>query len=508
MDNEEKVMLKIKTAVTSETIAAYWEKAVFGKKNSQYRVWMEGQMPQICSKTHFQWKHLNPNREYTIYVEQLSEDGKVLAADSCCACTTARKERLDVTKAPYFAKGDAGSLNTKALQQALDDCTKEQEVYIPAGIFLTGALRLHSNTTIYLEKGAVLQGTDCVADYNPRIPSRFEGYEMECYSSLLNMGWIDHNGGYSCENILIYGEGTISGGGKRLAEAVIASERERLKAQLDAMGSAILAYENENTIPGRVRPRLINISNCQNVRISGLSLENGSCWNVHMIYSRQILTDHCVFRSEGVWNGDGWDPDSSEECTIFACEFFTGDDSIAIKSGKNPEGNKINRPSRQIQIFDCHCGFGHGFTIGSEMSGGVDGVTIWDCDLSNGRYGIEIKGTAKRGGYVRNINVFDCVLPRILFHSVGYNDDGESAGHPPKFENCSFSHIRLLGEYMDKNRNKQPCCAIELEGFEQAGYEIENIAFRDICIPAVESQKIMMKFCSKISFQDISVTNQ
>lgn len=105
---------------------------------------------------------------------------------------------------------------------------------------------------------------------------------------------------------------------------------------------------------------------------------------------------------------DGWDPDSSTNCTLFASEFHTGDDAVAIKSGKNPEGNEIGRPCAHIKVFDCRIGYGHGICIGSEMSGGVEDVQIWDCDFANSLYGIEIKATPKRGGYVRGVTVRDC----------------------------------------------------------------------------------------------------
>lgn len=91
-----------------------------------------------------------------------------------------------------------------------------------------------------------------------------------------------------------------------------------------------------------------------------------------MIYSRDIVTDHCTFISEGVWNGDGWDPDLSRHCTLFACRFRTGDDCVAIKSGKNPEGNTIALPCRAIRVFDCSCELGRGVCVGSEMSGGAE----------------------------------------------------------------------------------------------------------------------------------------
>ncbi|MFR8338993.1 MAG: glycosyl hydrolase family 28 protein [Eisenbergiella massiliensis] len=186
------------------------------------------------------------------------------------------------------------------------------------------------------------------------------------------------------------------------------------------------------------------------------------------------------------------------------CTFYTGDDSIAIKSGKNPEGNQIGRPSEHIRIFDCRCAFGHGITIGSEMSGGVDDVRIWDCDMSHSMCGIEIKGTKKRGGYVRNVHVEDCAAARILFHSVGYNDDGIGHPVPPVFENCSFERLRILGEYYGDGREWIPCEAIELCGFDVPGHELKNIVFRDIRIGSErESRKqtLSLQCCENITFE-------
>lgn len=351
-------------------------------------------------------------------------------------------------------------------------------VYVPAGTFLTGALTLQDHMELYLGEGAVLQGSSNPEDYLPRIPSRFEGTERECYQSLLNLGVMDHRAGCTSGNVLIRGKGTISGGGRLLAERMMAAERERLKEYIHSLGDKVLECENANTIPGRARGRLIQICNAKNVRITGLTLQNGSGWNVHMIYSEQIVTDHCIFRSEDIWNGDDWDPDSSSDCTIFACTFYTGDDSVAIKSGKNPEGNEIGRPCSHIRIFDCICAYGHGITMGSEMSGGIEDVVIWDCDLGNSLYGLEIKGTKKRGALV-----------------------------PPVFEKCLFEDTDILGRYMGKDREYQPCRVIELEGFDEEGYEIRGIVFRRIRLGCQEFQtqpEIFMKYCKEISLEDVS----
>ena len=241
--------------------------------------------------------------------------------------------------------------------------------------------------------------------------------------------------------------------------------------------------------------------------MEGLTLANGASWNLHMIYSDQIVTDHCTIRSDGVWNGDGWDPDSSANCTIFACEFFTGDDAVAIKSGKNPEGNIIDRPTKHIRVFDCHSGFGHGICIGSEMSGGVEDVKIWDCDMAVSTSGLEIKATKKRGGYVRNVEVRDCTLSHVMVHSVGYNDDGIGAPVPPVLEGFRFQRVTLLGRYIDHDHQWHPCPAIELKGFDVPGYEVKNVRFQDVILEdnGGPAQNIQMQHCQAVSFENITV---
>lgn len=462
---------------TADKAVLYWDKPEDADANAEFTILLNGEFWGSTSKTHIQLESLTPDSAYEavlLYNEK--------AVDSLSFRTAKIRRRIDVTAAPYFAVGDGATMNTQALQQAICDCREDAEVYFPAGTYLTGALDLHSDLAMYLDEGATLQGSDDPADYLPRIWSRFEGTEQECYRSLLNAGHLDHTHGPSCENILLYGFGTISGGGRVLADRIIETERERLKDYLAENAALVSTCENDRTIPGRVRGRLINLSNCAHVRITGLTLQNGASWNVHMVYSDDIVTDHCVLRSSGIWNGDGWDPDSSTNCTLFATEFQTEDDSVAIKSGKNPEGNEINRPTKHIRVFDCKSVCGHGICIGSEMSGGVEDVQIWDCEAAICSNGIEIKGTPKRGGYVRNISVRDCTFPRLLVHAVPYNDDGIPAPAAPIFENFSFEHLTLTGQCVEHNitTTVKP---IEIVGFPQPGYEVRDVKLVDCALP-------------------------
>lgn len=479
--------MMLHTLSTDMSIACWWEKPEAAP--SRYEVHLNGQYVCTCDKTHCMLEDLLPDTQYAI---------EIIGIGAAAVHTRKAIRSIDVTQPPYNAKGDGVTINTATLQRAIDACGADECVYLPTGIYMTGALRLHSHMALCVEKDAILQGTQTIADYEPRIRSRFEGIEGMCYSSLLNMGELDHASGPNCEDVLIYGGGTISGGGYTLARCIIEDERIHLKTYLEELGDKVLEFENLDTIPGRVRGRLINMSNCRNIRITGLTLADGPCWNVHMIYSDHITTDHCTFRSEGVWNGDGWDPDSSEDCILFASDFYTGDDAVAIKSGKNPEGNIINRPTRHIRIFDCVSHLGHGITIGSEMSGGVEDVHIWDCDLGQAKYGLEIKGTKKRGGYVRNVHVHDCTVARILMHAVGYNDDGIGAAVPPKFRDCTFKNVCILGKSLTKPGVMVEVPAVELEGFDVPGFEVEDVEFRHCTI--ARTAEIKMQRCEKICF--------
>ena len=269
----------------------------------------------------------------------------------------------------------------------------------------------------------------------------------------------------------------------------------------------------QNPAAGRMRRpavgdflKTVNICCAKNVVIKGVTLMNGASWNVHMIYSKDIVTCLSTFRSENVWNGDGWDPDSSKNCTLFGCEFFTGDDSVAVKSGKNPEGNIINITCENIRIFDCVSRLGHGIAIGSEMSGGVKDVKIWNCDIENSIHGIHIKATEKRGGYIKNIDVRYVRTSRIQIHSVPYNDDGESSDTPPLFSDCYFENIYIAGKRVRHDGVLAACDAVTVEGFETPEHFVKNIKFKNIELASGMgdgSQTLSLRRCEGISFENI-----
>jgi exo-poly-alpha-galacturonosidase len=453
--------------VTDKSATLLWNKQ--GEiKNAVYEVALNGKVQGATIKTNYTLTNLSPGVSYTVQI-RVKQTPNAGASNTLKFKTTAKGKVYNIVD--YGAKGDSVTLNTHAIQAAINACTTGGTVYIPKGTFISGALFLKSNMTLYIEKGAVLKGSAVIEDYAPMIYNRFEGWELNTYASLLNAGTLNRNGTYNVKNLRICGEGTIKGGGKRLGDAMI-----------KASGM-------------RSRGRLICLMNCQDVDISGLTVTEPPAWTIHYIYSDNITCHDLNIVTVNIRNGDGIDPDSSTDSYIFNCTFNTGDDCIAIKSGKNPEGFFVGKPTKNVQITNCDFVKGHGISIGSEMSGGVSDVLVQDCKAGALLHGMQIKGTKDRGGYVKNVTVTDCQLLQItVFSAVGYNNDGEAAPQIPTFENFTFKNIDL-----SMATSKEP--VIDINGFKDPAHRLRNVIFANITLP--ENAKVVINEAEKVKFTDV-----
>ena len=479
----------LKSCVFFDEITVWWER--FSSPSEEYEIYLDGGLCERISKTHYTFSCLESGREYSVKIN-VTLSGKPVSSVEERITTKGQKKRIDVSGDPYFAVADGATLNTAAIQRAIDDSDADSYVYFPAGRYLTGALDLHSNTELYIDEGAVLLGSESPLDYLPKIKSRFEGCEMECYRSLINIGTLDRSK-YTVENVIIRGKGAIYGGGAALAKATIEREREALKEHLLENAEYVKTCENEDTIPGRARGRLINISSANGVVIAGLALGYSASWNVHFIYSKNITTYGCSISSRGVWNGDGWDPDSSEDAVIFDTTFDTHDNAIAIKSGKNPEGNEIGIPTRNIRIFDCRGK--NDIAIGSELSGGVDGVYVRDCHFFDS-WGINIKTTPERGGYIKNIDVRDSDLSSITIRTrINFNNDNVGAGYLTDIHGLRFENLLLQGVFTNANDERTLISPISIDGFDDENTKICDVTFKNIKIlPREDGEMQTIKF--------------
>jgi exo-poly-alpha-galacturonosidase len=461
--------LIIAPATLSEnSVTLLWDKQ-YGKDNIVYEISVDGKVNGSTSKTNYTVTNLLPGTSYTVQV-RVKDNKQEAKGLNVIKFKTASKGKI-YNILDYGAKADTAIKNTRAIQAAINACTPGGTVYIPKGAFVSGALFLKSNMTLYIETGGVLKGSVAVEDYMPMILNRFEGWELKTYASLLNAGTLNRNGTYNIKNLRITGGGTIAGGGKRLGDAMIKA-------------SGI-----------RSRGRLICLMNCQDVSLSNLTIKEPPCWTVHYIYSDNITCNNLNIITAGIRNGDGIDPDSSTDSYIFNCTFDTGDDCIAIKSGKNPEGFFVGKPTKNVRITDCDFKRGHGISIGSEMSGGVSDVLVQDCKAGALLHGMQIKGTKERGGYVKNVTVADCQLLQItVFSSVNYNNDGEAAPQVPTFEHFVFKNIDL-----SKASLKEP--VIDINGFKDPAHRLKDVTFTNITLP--ENARVVINDAEQVKFTDV-----
>ena len=423
---------------------------------------------------------LLPESEHTFRVSMLNSNGIIIKElGELTVKTLKAKKIINVKNAPYFAQGDGKTDDTQAIQQALIDCKQDEKVFLPSGVYMSGALDIKSNTELLLAEDAVIQGFDDETKYLPKVQDRFEGRKEECYRSLINIGTMDEKGDCNTFNVVIRG-GAIFGGGETLRRNII--EREKIAilkdAGLDKEINPDVHYAR--TLPGRKRGRLIRTFNTKGLIISDCKLGNSPSWNLHFIYSADITTCGCKIISHGISNGDGWDPDSSVNCTIFDTVFDTGDDCVAIKSGKNLEGYLIGRPTDNVKVFDCVSVDGHGIALGSEMSGGVSNVTVWNSDFEKSNVGISIKTNEIRGGYLKNIAFYNFKSPQIRVTSFSGNNDGEPAPVAPVLENFTFQNMELTGIMnLTGTNRKEKVAAVEICGYPN-GNSLKNLTLKNI----------------------------
>ncbi len=454
--------------LSENSVALLWDKQ-YAATAVNYEISLNGIPVGNTGKTNFLLNELQPSTSYTVTVRIR---GTKLKSNSLRFRTADKGKVFNILD--FGAKDDTAFLNTKAIQSAIDACTEGGTVLIPKGTFRSGALWLKSNMTLFIAKGAILKGSVSTEDYLPMYLNRFEGWEMKTYASLINAGKLDRNEVYTVKNLRITGGGTIMGGGKQLGNAMI---------QANGM---------------RSRGRLICLMNCQDVSMDNLAIKEPPCWTLHYIYCDNI-TLHNLDIHSNVRNGDGVDPDSSTDSYIFNCSFDTGDDCIAIKSGKNPEGFLVAKPTRNVRITDCEFKRGHGISIGSEMSGGVSDVLVQDCKAGNLLHGMQIKCTKDRGGYVRNVTVTDCELQKItVFTELNYNNDGEAAPEVPVFENFTFKNISLAGANV-----KEP--VMNINGFKTAAHHLRNLYFENILVP--ENATVTVRDADNTVFKNVRTAN-
>ena len=343
------------------------------------------------------------------------------------------------------ATGDGKTKDTQAIQQALDRCNVlgGGEVRVPAGVYLTAALVLRSNTTLRLDEGASLMGSPDIADY-PMTQVRWEGRWIKGYGAFISA--------QNADNITIIGKGKIIASPEIKGRVVRADgspmvyTRPPAGAPRNPDGPTNVARQDIIR-----HPALMEFTYCKNLLIQDVFTQGNDMWSTHPVYCENVTFKNVIVHS----GADGIDVDSCKHVVIDGCQFETRDDCISLKSGRGMEANLIAIPCEDVRISNCtfNDAVWACIGIGSETSGGIRNVLVEHCKCLGARtHSIYIKSRPGRGAFIEDITMNDLEVSnaklgflRINILNSGLQDPNPVPGLKgiPTIRNYKFNNIRV-----------------------------------------------------------------
>ncbi|ATC64468.1 glycoside hydrolase [Nibricoccus aquaticus] len=433
-----------------------------------------------------------------------------------------------VSLADFGGKPDGITLNTDAFARAIAALSEKGggTLFVPPGIWHTGPIALKSRINLHLEAGALVQFSRDTTLYPLRhFKARSETF-VDSTSPL---------SGDNLEDIAITGSGVIDGGGDawRLVKkakmtegawnALVKSggvlndkknEWWPSQAALEG-GAAIATLEKKGSIeiadyaPYQIflRPRMVRLLDCKRVLIEGVTVRNAPNWTLHPWLCEDLaIRDVKIFNNRWAQNSDAMDIDSCRRVHIKGCIVDTGDDGICIKSGINESGRRIGVPTEDVLVEDCVVYEGHGgFTIGSEMSGGVRNILVQNCTFIGTALGLRFKTSRGRGGLVENIHMRGIRMTHIEGNAIDFNFFYWVQGQPqptapavdegtPQFRNMLFEDITA----------RDGSGTLVLRGLPEM--PINNLTFRNVTLAGGKGADIANS--DKIVFENVRIENK
>ena len=337
----------------------------------------------------------------------------------------------------FGAVGDGTTKNTAAFAAAIATCSRAGggHVIVPSGTFLTGAIHLLSNVDLHVESGATILFSQDPNDYLPVVFTRWQGIELMNYSPFVYS--------YGQRNIAVTGQGTLNGQAddnhwwnwKNLET----NDFDTLETMADdnVPVSQRVFGSGHFLPPQMIQPFLSDV-----VLLQGVTVINSPFWHLNPNLCNDVTVDGLTISSTGP-NTDGCDPESCDRVLVQNVTYDTGDDCMAIKSGRDADGRRVNVPCQNVVVQNCNFANGHGgITIGSEMTGGVKNVYARDLTMNsaNLQAGHRVKTNTLRGGYALNTNVYRVTAgtvggPLLLIQG---NYDGQTGDFPPDLNDINL----------------------------------------------------------------------
>jgi polygalacturonase len=400
---------------------------------------------------------------------------------------------FDIVK--YGAVAGAQEDASGAIAKAIDACAKAGggRVLVPRGEFLTGPIHLKSNVNLRLEEGAVLKFSTDPKQYLPLVLTRFEGTECMNYSPFIYA--------FEQSNVAVTGTGMLDG---QADSEHWWPMRAKAKADADAL---VAMADKDIPVSQRIfggghylRPNFFQPYRCSNVLIEGVSIRSSPMWELNPVLCRNVTVRNVKIATFGP-NNDGCDPESSIDVLIEGCIFETGDDCIAIKSGRNRDGRRVGAACENIVIRDCTMKDGHGgVSLGSEGSGGIHNVFVDNCrmDSPNLQRALRLKTNSFRGGSYENVYftdvtvglVAEAVIEVDFFYPEYANREGRGGPFQPMVKNVVVEHVT-------SQKSKR---AVYLRGYPDApvsGVRIAHCSFNDV------AEEDVIENVKDLQFEDV-----
>jgi polygalacturonase len=379
-------------------------------------------------------------------------------------------------KEPEFPSTDFDARRFSSLNEAISTCSAAGggRVVVPAGVTQTGPIRLKSRVNLFLSDGAVVKFSTDPKQYLPLVYTRFEGTELMNYSPFIYA--------FDEQDIAITGSGTLDG----QADATHWWDWTRNAARRQLVDAAAAGKPVAERIFGEgsfLRPNFIQPYRCRNVMIEGVTIVNSPMWEINPVLSTNVIIRGVKINSHGP-NNDGCDPESCRDVLIDQCTFDTGDDCIALKSGRNDDGRRVGIPIENVIIRDCTMKDGHGgVTIGSEISGGARNIFAERCrmDSPNLNIALRFKTNSVRGGVIEHVYMRDVSIGQVSQAIVSVDflyEEGDAGKFTPIVRDIEVRNVTS-----QKSRN-----ALSLRGYSRSPVtnvrlkecEFENVAEGDV----------------------------
>ena len=402
---------------------------------------------------------------------------RILFSCFLLTCTLSAADSRYFNILDYGAHRDASAPSTTAFRDAIQAAAKAGggTVYVPPGQYTSGAVEMVSNLTLFIDAGANIR---FLADRSlyPMVPSRFEGTETRAPAAMI--------GGYKLENITITGRGTLTADNAEWRK-LMGSDPVWRTAWMNVIGllekKQPVPDELRHTAEMSLRTDFIRPVESKNVLIEGIHIKGGPMWVLHPLYSENVVIRNVLVESFPGANTDGVDVDSCRHVRISDSYFDTGDDAICLKSGKDVDGRRVNRPTEDVAITNCTIHRGHGAVVlGSETSGGIRNVVASNIVAQGTDRGIRIKSTRGRGAVIENIRFDNWIIEDTPNPAIEVTNYYTRAPEEPVSERTPiFRNIAIANVTINRCRT-----AVSIEGLPEM--PVEGLRLSDIIATAKE----------------------